>query len=441
MTTTTDAPFDLFRRAQPAAAEALRQAVEGDAVAHAWLLLGPAGSGQDDAARWLGAALNCEQGPTGEPCGTCGPCHRVSAGTHTAVRDFAPEGTQHRVADVREEWIPTATRSAIEGRHKVLRIVHAERMNETAQNAFLKLLEEPPPSVVWILDAADDAALLDTIVSRCRRLDVTPWPRELLAERLRTWISAGEGDPGFGSGAEVPLTPPPGRVSKKFEKQLEAEKARHLPAPTEAEQQALVRLAKGSPQLLQELATCDGRKLRDATVTMLDRIQAAHPKEAGGMASGLVNEVLASAAETRDRIAAKFADEFLDMGRALGVLDEGGAKIRGRAFPPGYETREKKRSERAQRDAMVATYRRFLDLLSTYLQDVLAVANGAGPEALRNVDRLTSLQREAPRIAPAGLLRSMQAVEDAHTALDLNGDPKLQLERVLVQVVLACAAV
>ncbi len=439
------AAFDLFRRAQPAAAQALRDAVTSDSVAHAWLLLGPPGSGQDEAAKYLGAALNCEDDQarvTGEPCGVCGPCIRVQHGTHTAVRDFSPEGTQHRVADVREEWIPTATRSAIEGRFKVLRIVHAERINEKAQNAFLKLLEEPPASVVWILDAADDGALLDTIVSRCRRLDVTPWSQDLLRERLDLWTQQGNGDPGMGSGAESPLPPlPEGRVSKKILALHEAEASRHLGAPGATEATALVRLSKGSPEHLRQLATCDGRQLRRATTTMVERIQAAGTKAAGGMASSLVNEVLAAGAQGRDRVANKATAELLDIGQSLGVLDDDGKKIRGRDYPPGFLTRQKKRDERAERDAMTATHRRFLDLLSSYLQDLLAVAKGAGEAAVRNVDRMGPLQLESQRIDLVGLVRAMEAVEHAHLALDLNGDPKLQLERVVVRVVLACAMV
>jgi DNA polymerase III subunit delta' len=101
-------------------------------------------------------------------CGACPTCERIARGAHPAVSDLEPEGAFHVVDSVRGDWIPTAMRSLTEGRRRVMRVVSADRMNEAAQNAFLKILEEPPPSVVWILDIEDETALLDTVMSRCR---------------------------------------------------------------------------------------------------------------------------------------------------------------------------------------------------------------------------------------------------------------------------------
>jgi DNA polymerase III subunit delta' len=80
-----------------------------------------------------------------------------------------------RVADVREGWLPAASRTAAEGGWKVLRVVDADRMNEAAANAFLKVLEEPPARTVWILDLADPDELPDTILSRCRAVRFVAW--------------------------------------------------------------------------------------------------------------------------------------------------------------------------------------------------------------------------------------------------------------------------
>jgi DNA polymerase-3 subunit delta' len=438
--------FALFARAQPAAVSALQAAIAGDQVSHAWLLLGPAGSGQVEAARYLGAALNCTtQGArkAGVPCGKCSSCHRVMAGTHTAVRDFVPEGAMHRVADVRDEWVPAATRSTLDGRFKVMRIVAADRMNETAQNAFLKLLEEPPPSVVWILDVADDAALLDTIISRCRRLDVTPWSQDLLRERLDAWVQAGEGDPGLGSGAEVVKTPPAGRPSKK-----KAVEVAHLPSPSDGERAALVRLSKGSPQRLEELSTCDGRQLRQLSVTVVERIMELGPKRAGGAAPQIVNEVMDIAMAAKARLAAVADEELLDLGLSLGLNMEVGAtgpKVkRPDKWPVGLEKQQKQRAERAQREAVVGTYRLFLDLLAAYLRDLLVAASTPGDQdalmaAVANGDRAASLRRASTRIDLVGLVEAMGAMEQAQLSLDLNGQPKLQLERAVIRIVLACA--
>ena len=156
---------------QPTAVAVLRGAVAGDAVAHAWLLVGPRGSGQRELGRALAAALNC---PTpvapGEPCGTCLTCTRLLAGTHTAGVVFEPEGAMHLVDAVRDEWMLLATRTLLEGDTRVLTVASADLMNEPAQNAFLKVLEEPPGRVVWLLEAEDEGALLETLVSRCQRL-------------------------------------------------------------------------------------------------------------------------------------------------------------------------------------------------------------------------------------------------------------------------------
>src|SRR6056297_555689 len=162
-------------RGQPAAVEVLRAAVAGDEVAHAWLLVGQPGVGQLELTRALTAALNCPAAVDGVACGRCATCERIARDRHPARMDLEPEGATHHVDAVRETWIPMASRTLSEGRRRVARVVAADRMNEAAQNAFLKILEEPPASVVWVLDAEDAGALLDTVVSRCRRLDLVPW--------------------------------------------------------------------------------------------------------------------------------------------------------------------------------------------------------------------------------------------------------------------------
>ena len=169
---------------QPAAVRAVRRALDRDELAHAWLVVGPPAVGQQELVRALAAALNCPQPVAPDlGCAECTTCRRTAQGRHTALLELEPKGAGYLVDDVRSEWIPAAMHSLTEGRRKVLRVRRADRMNEAAQNAFLKVLEEPPASVVWVLEVEDEGALLDTVVSRCRRLDLVPWGLEPLRSR------------------------------------------------------------------------------------------------------------------------------------------------------------------------------------------------------------------------------------------------------------------
>jgi DNA polymerase-3 subunit delta' len=97
---------------QAHAVDVLRQAVERDEVSHAWAFVGPAGVGQEAAARWLAAALNC--GAFVPPCGACDTCARCLRGAYPALEEFAPTGAFHRKEEVLERWLRTAFRSLSE---------------------------------------------------------------------------------------------------------------------------------------------------------------------------------------------------------------------------------------------------------------------------------------------------------------------------------------
>ena len=159
------------------AADRLQSQMAGE-VAHAWLLLGPAGSGKLAAALAMAASLNCPVQP-GAGCGTCRTCLRIARRHHPDVHHVVPEGPLIPVGTVRELVIPEAARSPFEGPTKVFIIEEADRMNDEAQNALLKTLEEPQPDTVFILLSEHEEELLDTIQSRCRivRLEAVPEER------------------------------------------------------------------------------------------------------------------------------------------------------------------------------------------------------------------------------------------------------------------------
>ena len=369
---------------QPVAVAAMRAALAHDEVAHAWLLIGAREVGQSELTRALGAALNCPASPEPDTgCGRCDTCTRIQRGTHPAVVDLEPEGAGHVVADVREDWIPSASRSMTEGRRRVLRVVAADRMNEAAQNAFLKVLEEPPASVLWVLDAEDEGALLETVVSRCRRLDLVPWgPAALLdlAERLS------------------------------------------IPA---AQRAALTRAASGSPQRLRALADPEVAAARERHLGVIDRLATAGP----GAVVPLAKELSGWAKGRAAALKAQHATELAELEEAFGV--DGG-----RGWPPGVKARVTRRFERAERQAQRQALDLLLDDLAAYLRDLVAVASGAPSDSLLNLDVAAELRRDAERLPMRDAVDALAAVAACREALDRNGSPELQLERLLFRMAL-----
>ena len=141
----------------------LREVVASERVPHAWLFTGPPGIGKLHTARVFAAALNCPAGGDG----TCDSCRRILRGVHPDVHLIVPEGENLLVEDVRavrEE----ASRSRHEARTAVFVLDEADRMTEAAANALLKVLEEPPPQVVFVLVARSADAVVETVPSRAR---------------------------------------------------------------------------------------------------------------------------------------------------------------------------------------------------------------------------------------------------------------------------------
>ncbi len=161
---------------QDRAVAALSGALAAGRVAHAYLLVGPERVGKQTLALKLAQALNCEDEQP--PCDRCEPCRRIAAGIHADVQTVTVEEAEEdekrkgiHVSQIRELERVTALKP-FQGRSRVVIIDPADEMNASAQNAFLKTLEEPPPQVVFVLVTADESRLLPTIRSRCRRLEL-----------------------------------------------------------------------------------------------------------------------------------------------------------------------------------------------------------------------------------------------------------------------------
>jgi DNA polymerase III subunit gamma/tau len=147
----------------------LMGAVREGRLAHAFLFTGPRGTGKTSTARILAKMVNCELGPTAEPCGTCSQCVAIREGQHLDVVeiDAASHGGVDDARDLREK-APTAP---VQGREKVYIIDEAQRLSREAFDALLKVFEEPPPGVRFVLATTEPHKMPATIVGRCQRFD------------------------------------------------------------------------------------------------------------------------------------------------------------------------------------------------------------------------------------------------------------------------------
>jgi DNA polymerase-3 subunit delta' len=143
----------------------LARSLQTGRLAHAYLFLGPEGSGQVETAQYFAKSILC----TGEgerPCGVCSQCRRVDSGNHPDLIVVEPDGNAIKIAQVRDLQ-KAFSRKAMENATKVYIVHHADKMTVEAANALLKFLEEPTTPVVAILLADSKSKLLPTVISRC----------------------------------------------------------------------------------------------------------------------------------------------------------------------------------------------------------------------------------------------------------------------------------
>ncbi|MEI7718004.1 MAG: DNA polymerase III subunit delta', partial [Mycobacterium sp.] len=183
-------------RADTARDEAHSDAAHSDAahsdaavgtMTHAWLITGPPGSGRSVAALCFAAALQCtgSADDAGPGCGRCRACTTTMAGTHADVRRVIPEGLSIGVDEMRAV-VRIASRRPTTGRWQIVVIEDADRLTEGAANALLKVVEEPPPSTVFLLCApsVDPEDIAVTLRSRCRHVALVTPPTEAIARVL-----------------------------------------------------------------------------------------------------------------------------------------------------------------------------------------------------------------------------------------------------------------
>ncbi|BDE16861.1 DNA polymerase [Mycobacterium kiyosense] len=358
-------------------------------MTHAWLITGPPGSGRSVAALCFAAALQCTSDD--DPgCGTCRACTTTMAGTHADVRRVIPEGLSIGVDEMRG-IVQIASRRPTTGQHQIVVVEDADRLTEGAANALLKVVEEPPPSTVFLLCApsVDPEDIAITLRSRCRHVALVTPSNEAIAQVLI------DGDGLDAETAHWAASVSGGHVGR----------ARRLATDAEARQRR---------QQALEL-------VRDA----------ARPSRAFLAAEELV---AAAEAEAVALTAGRAEAETEELRTALGAGGTGkgaAGAVRGSAGAiKDLERRQKSRQTRASRDALD---RALIDLAS-YFRDAVLVSSGAAGVRPNHPDMAERVGSLAAHASPERLLRCVEAVLECREALAINVKPKFAVDAMVATI-------
>ncbi len=161
----------------------LKNAVEQNRLAHAYLFVGPRGIGKTSTARILAKALNCIHGPTVTPCGVCDSCKEIAGGNSLDVLEI--DGASNNGVEQVRELRDNVRYAPVKGKYKIYVIDEVHMLSSAAFNALLKTLEEPPEHVKFIFATTEPQKVLPTILSRCQRFDLHRIPTNLIAQHLQ----------------------------------------------------------------------------------------------------------------------------------------------------------------------------------------------------------------------------------------------------------------
>ena len=162
----------------------LKNAIARNRIAHAYLLVGPRGTGKTTTARIFAKALNCAGGPKADFDVNDPVCQAIADGTHLDVIEF-DAATNTQVDKIREAILDSVAYAPASARYKIYIIDEVHMLSAGSFNALLKTLEEPPPHVKFVFATTDPQKMPLTVISRCQRFDLKPIPAELIVGRLR----------------------------------------------------------------------------------------------------------------------------------------------------------------------------------------------------------------------------------------------------------------
>jgi DNA polymerase-3 subunit gamma/tau len=162
----------------------LKNAITERRLAHAYLFVGPRGTGKTSTARILAKALNCVHGPTVTPCGVCDSCREISQGISLDVLEI--DGASNNSVDQVRELRDNVRFAPVRGKYKIYIIDEVHMLTSQAFNALLKTLEEPPAHVIFVFATTEPNKVLPTILSRCQRFDLRRIPTQVIARQLES---------------------------------------------------------------------------------------------------------------------------------------------------------------------------------------------------------------------------------------------------------------